>query len=105
MYRQMHSAVPLQFVVIVVLATWASRSWGGDGPQPLAVDPHQVLGHEKCMKCHQAEVDVWSKTPHAQTFESLHRKPAAQEIAGRLGLNSVKRNDVCIQCHYTMQQT
>ena len=36
-------------------------------------------------------------------FESLHRLPRAKEIADKLGLQSIKRNDVCTQCHYTKQ--
>jgi hypothetical protein len=43
-------------------------------------------------------------TPHYATFELLHRTPEAKAIADRLGLRSVKRNDVCISCHYTQQQ-
>jgi hypothetical protein len=33
----------------------------------------------------------------------LHRNPRAKEIADKLGLQSIKRNDVCIQCHYSRQ--
>jgi hypothetical protein len=42
-------------------------------------------------------------TPHYATYESLHRLPHAKEIADKLGLQSIKRNDVCTQCHYTKQ--
>lgn len=45
----------------------------------------------------------WKQTPHFATFEALHRKPEAKEIAKKLGLASVKRNDLCIKCHYTTQ--
>lgn len=71
----------------------------------LKLEPHKVVGHEKCTKCHAAELEVWKKTPHHLTFEALHRQPEAKQIAERLGLGSIKRNDVCIQCHYTMQGT
>jgi hypothetical protein len=43
------------------------------------------------------------RTPHFATFEALHRNPRAKEIADKLGLASIKRSDVCTQCHYTMQ--
>jgi hypothetical protein len=33
----------------------------------------------------------------------LHRSPEAKQIADRLGLRSIKRSDVCTQCHYTQQ--
>jgi hypothetical protein len=66
-------------------------------------DPASVLGPESCMKCHENEVLAWKQTPHYATFETLHRKPEAKEIAERLGLRSVKRNDECTKCHFTMQ--
>ena len=43
------------------------------------------------------------QTPHFATFDTLHRPPEAKEIADRLGLRSIKRSDVCTQCHYTEQ--
>jgi hypothetical protein len=33
----------------------------------------------------------------------MHRLPRAKEIADKLGLKSIKRSDVCTQCHYTEQ--
>lgn len=72
--------------------------------QPPQCDPTKVTGPMRCAKCHQNEVQVWLQTPHAQTFEQLHRKPEAKAIAERMGLRSVKRGDVCLDCHYTSQQ-
>ena len=68
-------------------------------------EPSLVLGNEACVKCHTAEVQVWKKTPHASTFEQLHRKPEAKTIASKLGLNSIKNSGRCVACHYTQQQT
>ncbi|MCA9241280.1 MAG: cytochrome c family protein [Planctomycetales bacterium] len=67
-------------------------------------DPAKVLTDDKCNKCHQQEIDQWRGTPHYRTFDSLHRKPEAKEIADKLGLRSVKRNDTCVRCHYTQQE-
>ena len=66
--------------------------------------PHQIVGSDQCAKCHDKEVQQWRQTPHFATFETLHRNPAAQDIANRLGLPSIKRNDTCLQCHYTQQE-
>ncbi|HEX6960924.1 MAG TPA: cytochrome c family protein [Lacipirellula sp.] len=66
-------------------------------------DPASVTGPESCMKCHENETLVWKATPHFATFDTLHRRPEAKEIAARLGLRSVKRNDECTKCHFTMQ--
>jgi hypothetical protein len=43
------------------------------------------------------------RTPHFTTFDTLHRTPAAKQIAEKLGLRSIKRSNVCTQCHYTEQ--
>lgn len=67
------------------------------------LNPHEVLGYESCQKCHASEVSVWKQTPHHNTFLTLHRNPAAAQIAERLGIESFKTDSACIQCHYTMQ--
>lgn len=66
-------------------------------------DPAQVVGYETCVKCHAAEATVWRRTPHFATFEQLHRRPRAKEIAKRMGVRSIKRDGLCVQCHYTEQ--
>ncbi len=71
--------------------------------QPRHCDPTKVMSSAACGKCHVGEVNVWKQTPHAQTFESLHRNPQATEIARKLGQSSIKRNDICVDCHYTSQ--
>ena len=71
--------------------------------QPPQCDPASVLSYESCAKCHGSEVRVWKQTPHFKTFEQLSRDPKASEICSNLGLRSVKRSDVCINCHFTLQ--
>lgn len=71
--------------------------------QPPQCDPTKVTGPMRCAKCHENEVRVWQQTPHAKTFEELHRRPEAKAIASKMGLRSVKRGDVCLDCHYTSQ--
>ena len=70
---------------------------------PTTPDTSKIVGPDQCAKCHQPEVQQWMRTPHFATFDSLHRKPRAKEIAQKLGVQSIKRSDVCTQCHYTMQ--
>jgi Cytochrome c554 and c-prime len=70
---------------------------------PAVPDAAKIVGPDQCAKCHQPEVQQWMRTPHFATFDSLHRKPRAKEIADKLGVQSIKRSDVCTQCHYTMQ--
>ena len=69
----------------------------------IAINPHQVMGVESCEKCHASEIQTWKRTPHSETFLTLHRKPEAQQIASKLGINNFKSDSNCIQCHYTMK--
>lgn len=62
-----------------------------------------VLGNEACVKCHAPEITVWQSTPHAKTFDLLHRQPEAKQIASKLGLSSIKHSGRCVGCHYTQQ--
>ena len=68
-----------------------------------AANPHLVVGNEACVKCHAAEIRVWKQTPHARTFDELHRRPEAKQIASKLGLTSIKSEGRCVSCHYTQQ--
>lgn len=72
--------------------------------QGLVCDPSKVMTFEACANCHGSEIRVWRETPHYKTFEDLSRNPKAREICSKLGLNSVKRSNVCIDCHFTMQE-
>ena len=64
-------------------------------------DPSKVMTAAACAKCHVSEVQTWKSTPHFRTFDELGRRPEAKEICSKLGLRSVKRSDVCIDCHFT----
>ncbi len=72
--------------------------------QPPQCDPSRVMTAESCAKCHAGEVSTWQQTPHFQTFEQLHRNPRAKEIARNMGQRSIKRGNLCINCHYTTRQ-
>jgi hypothetical protein len=56
------------------------------------------------VKCHAAEAKVWQQTPHAKTFDQLHRRPEAKQIAAKLSLRSIKHDGRCVACHYTQQK-
>jgi hypothetical protein len=89
------------FAAVCLGAISASAAETASGP-PVR-DPAKIIGSDQCAKCHQPELQQWMHTPHFATYESLHRLPRAKEIADKLGLQSIKRNDVCTQCHYTKQ--
>jgi hypothetical protein len=71
--------------------------------QPPQCDPAKVIGPMRCASCHENEVRTWLQTPHARTLEELHRRPEANAIAAKMGIRSIKRGDVCLDCHYTSQ--
>src|SRR4029078_6473544 len=88
----------------VLACNCAAPSFGAEpSAGPPARDPAKIVGFDQCAKCHQAEVKQWRHTPHFATYETLHRLPRAKEIADKLGLQSIKRSDVCTQCHYTQK--
>lgn len=91
-------------VVLTAATVAAATTSTPPGVHPAApADPTKVLGNDACIKCHAAEIDVWRRTPHADTFRTLHRKPEARAIAAKLGLQSIKHGGRCTDCHYTTQ--
>ena len=66
-----------------------------------AKDPAKVMGAEACGECHTAELNAWKETQHAKTFREMHRRDEATAIVKALGGGRIKRNEHCIQCHYT----
>lgn len=92
----------------VVLGSAAAAAAAGaltaNGSAAVPADSSKVLGNQSCIKCHASEQATWIKTPHARTFDELHRRPEASQIASRLGVTSVKHGDRCVACHYTQQQ-
>ncbi|MCM2369549.1 cytochrome c family protein [Aporhodopirellula aestuarii] len=85
------------------LVAVAAQPTSAAGAAAAPVDPHLVIGSETCVKCHENEVKVWRGTPHHRTFDELHRRPEAKEIAAKLGIRSIKHDGRCVNCHYTQQ--
>jgi hypothetical protein len=100
MYGFWKSVCILLFSLVIVSAAPAGEDLSVNGE--LHLDPDKVLTYRECMKCHTSEIEVWKETPHFKTFDTLHRRKAAKEIAGKMGIKSLKRSQVCTQCHYTL---
>ncbi|MEP0545440.1 MAG: cytochrome c family protein [Rhodothermales bacterium] len=81
------------------------------GPPPddspyLRIDPEKIVlnprnDRQPCGECHLLEYEVWQGTPHATTFDELHRTEQARAILDRMGLRLAKRESLCLRCHYT----
>jgi len=87
---------------------YASSRQGRDGSQQelvlsefVRLDPDKIMRAERCGGCHFSEHRVWSQTPHATGFDTLHRKDAAEQIAAAMGFRLIKRVSLCLKCHYT----
>jgi len=64
------------------------------------------IGPDKCLKCHKPEESVWEGTKHAKSFKDVHRAPEAKAILDAAGGEpNMRRNDVCVGCHYSLVQT
>ncbi len=100
-------------VLALGAAAAAGSSVGARAAPPVAESPPEALaaysrldlskvrGAEACGECHVAEHAVWQQTAHETGFKTLHRQEAAEEIAERLGFPLIKRDSVCLRCHYT----
>jgi hypothetical protein len=60
------------------------------------------IGPKKCEECHRAENGVWEKSSHFSAFRGAHKAKGAKEIAKASGGGkSMRRNQICVACHYT----
>lgn len=68
-------------------------------------DPSKFLTTEwsktPCRECHASAFEVWKDTTHATGFNTMHRKDSARKIAEKMGYRLIKRDSVCLDCHYT----
>lgn len=63
------------------------------------------VGNKVCLECHKSEHEVWDKTKHAASFRDLHKHPKVAEIlAAAGGDKNIRKNTLCTQCHYTLEQ-
>jgi Cytochrome c554 and c-prime len=103
MFRRSFALFSLFFILTAVYSAAASNSVSSTPSQASPLNPHGVLGSDSCVKCHASEINVWKLTPHWRTFDELHRRPEAKQIADKLGLQSIKHDGRCVSCHYTPQ--
>ena len=70
---------------------------------PVDAEPF-ALGAKVCKECHIAEYEVWENTPHFKSFRKIHKSDKAKAIVKAVGGNkNMKRNETCVQCHYTLE--
>ena len=73
-------------------------------PFGLRASPYYV-GSKACQECHKSEYEVWDKTKHAASFRDLHKNAKVADILAAVGGDkNVRKNTLCTQCHYTLEQ-
>ena len=91
-------------LVLSALIGFASDA-GAQSDRPVRdyvrVDPADLVTAESCGECHVNEYEVWKTTAHSTGFKTLHRKESAGGIARRLGFRLIKRDSLCVRCHYS----
>lgn len=69
-----------------------------------AADPDKVVGPTRCADhCHVPALEAWKQTRHFTSFRTLIRSEETQDIKRKLGLERIKSNSPCTECHYTVQ--
>ncbi len=66
----------------------------------------QVIGSNKCIECHESEIEAWQGSQHFAN-KDLHQNEKAAEIARNMGISSpakIRTSGLCTQCHYTVQK-
>ena len=70
----------------------------------VASDPAKVVGPNACAECHKQEAEAWKGTHHFKTFRDMPRRKEASEIAEKMGVQRIRSEGLCLNCHFTVQQ-
>lgn len=101
-----HTRMPLlrlAFAAAAGAAALALLAIRGSAPIAAGGLEAGVQGPKACQECHGPEYSAWEKTHHFASGE-LHRSDKAKAIADKLGLESIRKSDLCQQCHYTVRE-
>ena len=70
----------------------------------LASELAKIVGPNACAECHKQETEAWKGTHHFKTFRELPRRKEANEIAEKMGVQRIRSESLCLNCHYTVQE-
>jgi hypothetical protein len=71
----------------------------------VAADPAKIVGPNACAECHKREAAAWKGTRHFKTYREMPRKSEANKIGTKMGVRRIKTGALCLDCHFTVQQT
>jgi len=87
----------LMWSILVVVASIVGLGWLSDASAETFSQ-----GAKKCEECHRSETQVWQDTKHAKSFAEVHRKEPVKAILAAVGgEGNMRRNEVCVVCHFT----
>ncbi len=87
-----------KWMALVTLTAALALSVTTNNPAAAATN----IGPKKCEECHRSENAVWEKSSHFSAFRGAHKVKGAKEIAKASGGGkSMRKNKICIACHYT----
>lgn len=94
-------------LIMTLMAAVASERRDHATPSPTVGDRDEAarltVGPDACGECHIAELASWKDTAHARGFTDMHRSDEAKRIGEALGIRRIKREAVCVRCHYSEQ--
>lgn len=106
MYKDLKQSVMSRWAIALGLG--AALTFSGNLAQAqetvIPYDPSKIIeaGPENCAQCHEKTVAAWMESTHKKTYDELHKRDAAKTILESMGESgSIRRNDECVQCHYT----
>jgi cytochrome c554/c'-like protein len=70
----------------------------------VASDQAKIVGPNACAECHKQEAEAWKGSHHFKTFREMPRRKEANEIAEKMGVQRIRSESLCLNCHYTVQQ-
>ena len=70
----------------------------------VASDPAKIVGPNACAECHKQETEAWKASHHFKTFREMPRRKEANEIAEKMGVQRIRSESMCLNCHYTVQE-
>ena len=86
-----------------IICLFAVGTFAVESAAQQTVSPKKVSGRQVCAVCHISEQAAWEQSSHNKQAWGLLDHPKAAGFAKALGVNNIKGDSVCTQCHGTQQ--
>ena len=92
----------IRSISCLFLSTWAILFFPCNLVYAGPLDPAKVVGPESCRECHKSVLLAMPYAKHYKSFETMPQSKKAKEIAKKLGIKRIKREGLCLSCHFTV---